>query len=160
MTSKQIQSEGTLTISGLENTGWIQDATLLVVAEFTQIREILKNQMHNYFFNKLSHSVLAFKFYSPGEKSNGSWLKTTFPRILWMGLPAATNSWTFCVLRSVFQNREKYFLVQTTAPQDGRIHFSQGSIKWISGYLPLDRKNSETIVYNSFRNKINSHKNF
>lgn len=160
MTSKQIQSEGTLTTSGLENTEWIQDATLLVVAEFTQIREILKNQMHNYFFNKLSHSILAFKFYSPGEKSNGSWLKTTFPRILWMGLAAAKNSWTFCVLRSVFQNREKYFLVQTTAPQDGRIHFSQGSIKWISGYLPLDRKNSETIVYNSFRNKINSHKNF
>lgn len=48
-----MQIEGTLTLSVLENTEWIQDATVLVVAEFTRIREILKNQMHHYFFNKL-----------------------------------------------------------------------------------------------------------
>lgn len=35
-----MQIEVTLTLYVLKNTEWIQDATVLVVAEFTQIREI------------------------------------------------------------------------------------------------------------------------
>ena len=35
-----MQIQGTLSLSVLENTEWIQDATVLVVAEFTQMREI------------------------------------------------------------------------------------------------------------------------
>lgn len=35
-----MQTEGTSIFSDLENAEWIQDATVLVVAEFTQIKEI------------------------------------------------------------------------------------------------------------------------
>lgn len=35
-----MQTEGTLTLSVSENTEWIEDATVLVVVEFTQIKEI------------------------------------------------------------------------------------------------------------------------